>query len=71
LLLRQVEDDQTFNLWDKEFAFSGHHLRELPKDMFDKAYKLWHQSTEFQQEDKWVPFQELAKKEQRKHLNRE
>jgi hypothetical protein len=70
LLLRQAEDNQTLNLWDKEFAFSNHHSRKLPKNMFDKAYKLWHQSTTFQQEDKWVPFQELAKKEQRAHLNR-
>jgi hypothetical protein len=71
LLLRQVEDDQTFNLWDKEFAFPGHHSRKVPKGMFDKAYQLWHLSTTFQREHKWGPFQELAEKEQRAHLNRE
>lgn len=72
LLLRQVvDDDEGFDLWNKEFEFQGHRSRKVPKDKFDTAYKLWNKSTTFQRRDKWAPFQELAKKEQRAHLNRE
>lgn len=67
LLLRQVVDDEKFDLWNKEFEFPDH-SRQVPKDKFETAYQLWNKSTTFKREDKWAPFQDLAEKEQRAHL---